>query len=109
MAGPKATVSGRRISPGSEPATSRRRWLWLVVAGVLATVVVARFGPRGGGDDTAGGDVGVVHVHGLGVNPKDNTLYAATHTGLFRIPADGKAMRVNGRWQDTMGFTRVRN
>ena len=49
-------------------------------------------------------DPGVVHVHGLGVNPKDGALFAATHTGLFRI-AEGKAERIAGRYQDTMGFT----
>lgn len=48
-------------------------------------------------------DPGVVHVHGLAVNPKDGALYAATHTGLFRV-ADGVATRVGDRYQDTMGF-----
>lgn len=54
----------------------------------------------------APGDPGVVHVHGLGINPADNTLYAATHTGLFQIVA-GRATRVGGNFQDTMGFTIV--
>lgn len=52
-------------------------------------------------------DPGVVHVHGLGVNPKDGALFAATHTGLFRLPDSGKAERIADRWQDTMGFTVV--
>lgn len=52
------------------------------------------------------GDQGVVHVHGLAINPADNTLYAATHTGLFQI-ASGQAKRVGGNFQDTMGFTIV--
>ncbi|HLF79956.1 MAG TPA: hypothetical protein VJB57_20955 [Dehalococcoidia bacterium] len=47
-----------------------------------------------------------MHVHGLGVNPKDGALFAATHTGLFRI-AEGKAERIAGRYQDTMGSTVV--
>lgn len=46
---------------------------------------------------------GVVHVHGLGIEPSSGSLFAATHTGLFRI-ADGKAVRVSDRYQDTMGF-----
>ena len=50
------------------------------------------------------GDQGVVHVHGLGIDPADNSLYAATHTGLFQITA-GQAKRVGGNFQDTMGFT----
>jgi photosystem II stability/assembly factor-like uncharacterized protein len=49
-------------------------------------------------------DPGVVHAHGLGVNPRDGALYAATHTGLFVI-RKGTATRVGRHWQDTMGFT----
>jgi hypothetical protein len=45
-----------------------------------------------------------VHVHGLGINPRDGGLYAATHTGLFTV-RDGAASRVADRYQDTMGFT----
>jgi hypothetical protein len=52
-------------------------------------------------------DPGVVHVHGLGVDPADGTLYAATHSGLFRIPETGPAQRVANRAQDTMGFAVV--
>jgi len=52
-------------------------------------------------------DPGVVHVHGLGVDPADGVLYAATHYGLFRIPKTGPATRVADRFQDTMGFTVV--
>lgn len=52
-------------------------------------------------------DVGVEHVHGLGVDPADGTLYAATHFGLFRLPEQGEAERVADRYQDTMGFTVV--
>lgn len=48
----------------------------------------------------------MAHIHGIGVDPADNTLYAATHTGLFRIK-DEKATRVADRWQDTMAFTVV--
>jgi len=51
-------------------------------------------------------DPGVVHVHGLGINPRNGGLYAATHTGLFAI-SDGTATRVSERLQDTMGFTVV--
>jgi len=50
-------------------------------------------------------DPGVVHVHGLGVDPRDGTLYAATHLGLFRLPESGRPVRVADRYQDTMGFT----
>lgn len=51
-------------------------------------------------------DAGPVHVHALGVNPKDESLFIATHTGLFRASRPGaKPHRVAERWQDTMGFT----
>ena len=49
-------------------------------------------------------DPGVVHVHGLGINPADGALYVATHTGLFRLDGD-EAERIADRYQDTMGFT----
>jgi hypothetical protein len=49
-------------------------------------------------------DPGLIHVHGLGINPADDTLYAATHTGLFTV-RDGAGQRVADRLQDTMGFT----
>jgi hypothetical protein len=53
-------------------------------------------------------DPGPIHVHGLGVNPKDGALFIATHTGLFRAPeGEQTAKRVADRYQDTMGFTVV--
>lgn len=52
-------------------------------------------------------ETGVVHVHGLGVDPADGVLYAATHSGLFRLPTGGPAVRVANRAQDTMGFSIV--
>jgi hypothetical protein len=51
-------------------------------------------------------DPGPVHVHGLGVNPADGTLFIATHTGMWRVPEGArKATRVGDLYQDTMGFT----
>jgi hypothetical protein len=74
---------------------------------LLITVVAAGCGDRTGAPSLpAATDPGVVHVHGLGINPRDGALYAATHTGLFVI-RDGRAARVGDRWQDTMGFTVV--
>lgn len=52
-----------------------------------------------------GADPGIEHVHGLGVDPADGVLYAATHYGFFRLPEGGEAVRVADRYQDTMGFT----
>jgi len=51
-------------------------------------------------------DPGPIHVHGLGINPKDGSLFIATHTGLWRTaPGETKAQRVSDHQQDTMGFT----
>ena len=48
------------------------------------------------------------HVHGLGVNPRDEAVYIATHDGLYRSTADRPApARVGTRHRDTMGFTVV--
>jgi hypothetical protein len=54
------------------------------------------------------GDPGPIHIHGLGINPKDGALFVATHTGLFRAgEGERKARRIADRFQDTMGFTVV--
>ncbi|MDQ3067818.1 MAG: exo-alpha-sialidase [Actinomycetota bacterium] len=53
-------------------------------------------------------DPGPVHVHGLGINPADGSLFIATHTGLFRVGKNSqRAARVTDRYQDTMGFSVV--
>lgn len=96
-------MSGRRRS---SRATLAAAALGLVVA-VTAVVVLVRLPGRRDASGPAAPDPGVLHVHGLGVDPADGTLYAATHTGLFRIPEQGTARRVADRWQDTMGFTVV--
>ena len=44
------------------------------------------------------------HVHGLGINPADDRLYVASHTGVFKQTETGFE-RVADRWQDTMAFT----
>lgn len=49
---------------------------------------------------------GITHIHGLGIDPADGSLYAATHSGLDRIRGDGADIVAN-RYQDTMGFTVV--
>jgi hypothetical protein len=86
----------------------RRRPSALAFLGALAVLAAAC---GGGGDDAgvaglAASDPGPIHVHGLGVDPRDETLFIATHTGLWRLPADAdKAVRVGDSFQDTMGFT----
>jgi len=96
----------RRTVMGTRPAGWRAaRWL---VGGLLVALVVAGCGSDQPAAPSAHivDDPGVVHVHGLGINPADGALYAATHTGLFTV-RDGAASRVADRYQDTMGFTVV--
>lgn len=57
--------------------------------------------PANGEDDAFG------HTHGLGVDPADDSLYIATHFGLFHLDESGNAARVADRKQDTMAFTVV--
>jgi len=82
---------------------------WAVVgavAAVLLALVVISGGGSGTGTTPRAGE-SVAHVHGLGINPADGELYAATHFGLFRVPTEAKVERVGKLVQDTMGFTVV--
>jgi photosystem II stability/assembly factor-like uncharacterized protein len=79
---------------------------------ILAVAVTACGGadpaaqPAGPGGGTApGGDPGTGHIHGLGIDPADGTLYIAAHFGIFKVVSGARVERVAGRYQDTMGFT----
>jgi len=96
----------------AERATQRRRRLsigGMVLAGLIAVAVAAVLATRGGdeGRATAGETAApIADVHGIGVNPADQALYVATHTGLFRSsPGTSTATRVDGPEQDLMGFS----
>jgi hypothetical protein len=100
-----------RVSPAwaRRPSIMDRRPMvqWLVVGLLVVLVVGGCTSDRPAAPSPAlTDDPGLVHVHGLGINPADGTLYAATHTGLFTV-RDGAASRVADRYQDTMGFTVV--
>lgn len=58
-----------------------------------------------GAPPTSSADQAVGHIHGLGIDPADDTLYVATHHGLFHVDGTGEPRRVADRWQDTMAFT----
>ena len=111
-------MSNRNTAVQQRERVQRRRRLAvtgaLVAAGVVAgTVLLGQAGTDDGGPGAGSAlapldvETGVVHVHGLGVDPGDGGLYAATHSGLFRVPERGKAARVANRAQDTMGFSIV--
>lgn len=98
-----------RPTVGKTPRRSKPFPTWAVVTLLIAALVILVVLAREGGDTVttpSAGD-GVAHVHGLGINPADGDLYAATHFGVFRVPAIGKAERVGRLIQDTMGFTVV--
>lgn len=92
------------VAPRSHTERRRRGAL------VACLVGLAILGACGGDEDQsrapllAADDPGVSHVHGLGVDPEDGQLFAATHYGLFALPEEGVATRIAGRFQDTMGF-----
>lgn len=87
----------------------------VAVAMVIASLLAGCADPPTSDASSAKGlerpsDPGFGHVHGLGINPADATVYAATHFGVWRLPsARGKGnerpQRIAQRWQDTMGFT----
>lgn len=61
--------------------------------------------PRTGDDAGPSGESAEMeHIHGLGVDPADGMLYAGSHYGLFRVPAEG-AVTLVSPVQDLMGFT----
>ncbi len=93
--------------PSLRASTVRHRRQVALVAWLFGLAIL---GACGGGQDQTraqplpADDPGVSHVHGLGVDPADGKLFAATHYGLFSLPEDGVATRIAGRFQDTMGF-----
>jgi hypothetical protein len=113
---------GRVQHPQQRPETKRRGRGTLSSAIALAATLAAALGLAFGlgavrdGDSgpafrpglLAPSDPGPVHVHGLGINEIDGSLYIATHTGTWRVArGEKKASRVGDSYQDTMGFTVV--
>ena len=112
--GTKSSHTGRSGTQPPSPARDKRRigsavLLILLAIGLVVVALTRVLGSDGDPESRTGGgaDPGVAHVHGVGVDPGDKTLYAATHFGVFRIPAQGAPTRIADRFQDTMGFTVV--
>lgn len=107
----------RREEAASTSRPRLPRWLFLLAAAGLAGLLVAGTLLWNSSTDDQAQDVftgvpftdpGPIHVHGLGINPADGSLFIATHTGLFRVgPNSRKAVRIADRFQDTMGFSVV--
>ncbi len=112
---PSRAGRGRTAASVARKGTQRRRLVVSATVAAVAAGTAAVFltqtggsaAPQNGGLPPLGVETGVVHVHGLGVDPGDGVLYAATHSGLFRVPEEGRASRVANRSQDTMGFSIV--
>jgi hypothetical protein len=103
----KSRQAGRKTN---SPWTFPRVAALSLAAIAVASLVLWRASPQE--EDAFRGvpaaDPGPIHVHGLGINPADGSLFIATHTGLWNAkPAARKATRVGRRLQDTMGFTVV--
>jgi hypothetical protein len=109
-------ASQRRSTRPAPPPSNPRRVQLLVLAGAAVVGVLVAAGtvwvqrddePRSNvAPLLADDDPGPVHVHGLGVDPADGSLFIATHTGLWRSrPGGSRAERVGNSHQDTMGFT----
>ncbi|MBA3328873.1 MAG: exo-alpha-sialidase [Solirubrobacterales bacterium] len=89
------------------------RKLALTCPTVLTAAVL--FAACGGDDATIGSPdpgnerpaaAGLEHVHGLGINPRDDALIIATHTGLFRAgKSETRARAYGDSRQDVMGFS----
>jgi hypothetical protein len=80
----------------------------LGLAAVAVAVVMVSRDWQVGRDQGAIHDPGPIHIHALGINPRDDALFVASHTGLYRIGrGENVARRVSDRRQDTMGFTVV--
>jgi hypothetical protein len=94
----------RRQTVTTSPPARARTVLWLLIGFLAALLAAGCRSDRPAPPAGPAADPGLVHVHGLGINPRDGGLYAATHTGLFTV-RDGAASRVSDRYQDTMGFT----
>ncbi|WP_328967506.1 F510_1955 family glycosylhydrolase [Streptomyces sp. NBC_00239] len=73
-------------------------------AGALLLTACSATDPQPAATQAGAPDPGTGHLHGLGVDPADGSLYAAGHLGVFRLGPTG-AVRIADRYQDTMGFT----
>lgn len=91
------------------PESPRRRPLVGAALALASVLVVTGCGAASDGaanpdSPAAGTATAMGHVHGLGVDPADDTLYIASHLGVFQVPEGGTPTRVADRYQDTMGF-----
>ncbi|MCX5230368.1 F510_1955 family glycosylhydrolase [Streptomyces sp. NBC_00233] len=76
----------------------------LTLALALALTACSSSGDSSGGRTPDGGAAAAPsHIHGLGL--RGDSLYVATHQGIYTPDADGSPMPVGDRRDDFMGFT----
>jgi hypothetical protein len=101
-----------RLAAMPMPSRRRHRSMLLVAALLAAAVALAACGDDATVEDS-GGDApaesaasDLEHIHGLGVHPRNGTLYIATHFGLFTAASgETKMQRIGESRQDIMGFS----
>lgn len=106
----KQQARAARIAREQALARERRsRTMIGIGAGVAAIIVVGiAVALTSGGGGRSASSASLEHVHGLGINPKNQALVVATHTGLFSISSGSDQItRIGESDQDTMGFTVV--
>jgi hypothetical protein len=102
----RSSTQARPARSGAPSGGSRGRLLLVAAAVLLVVAALGYLALRdGAGSSSSGAGVDLEHVHGLGVDPADGTLYAGTHHGLVRLPEEGEPTLVADRVQDFMGFT----
>jgi hypothetical protein len=92
----------------ASPGPTSGRWpvrpaLSLLAAALLLTACSGT-GPNASPTAPPASTVEFEHVHGLGVDPADVTVYVATRDGLFRSTG-GELIRTGDSARDLMGFT----
>jgi hypothetical protein len=96
------------IRPGSPARRHRTRRAITVIAATTLTVAACGDDAAPSAERASGGPAGehpgMVHVHGLGIDPADDSVYVATHHGLFRLSDTGPEL-VGTDTHDLMGFT----
>ena len=104
------------VTANNEKTTrnSPRFWTAVFTSVAVATTITGCSVPTDTGQEPAAGSGDAFgHVHGIGINPTTGSAFAATHAGVFELPAlDADTVRASdlegpiaGRAQDTMGFT----
>jgi hypothetical protein len=102
----KRNVQHPRARAKQRTLSDRSILIALVLGGLLVGLSVFVLARQNSGAGSGATDAGPVHVHGLGVNPADDSLLIATHTGTFSVARnEKKAARIGDSRQDTMGFT----